>query len=275
MDQVGIGMAAAEILPRLAVHHRAGRCAEALLQDLPRVGPGHRVHGVEAHLQRARCQLVADQREVEQAFHERGVVRDRVDHLDVHAAEPSGTDQVQVDGDGVQHVAAVDLLCAGIDRLGHLLRGRATVRNVVLDAEVLVRPAGVVAGRQDQAAECLVATDDAGGGRCRQDAAPPHHHLSETVGRGHPEDGLDGFAVEEPSVAADHQGLAPEIADHVEYRLDEVLQIARLPENADLLAQPGCPGTLPFERRRGDTVFGSVHMARLSVTRRSWGVIND
>jgi hypothetical protein len=54
MDQVRVRVAAAEVLQRRAVHHRAGLGAEAVLQDLLGVGAGDRVHGVEAHAESCR-----------------------------------------------------------------------------------------------------------------------------------------------------------------------------------------------------------------------------
>jgi hypothetical protein len=49
VHQVRVRMAAAEVGQRLAVQHRAGLRAQAVLEDLHRIRPGHRVHGIEAH----------------------------------------------------------------------------------------------------------------------------------------------------------------------------------------------------------------------------------
>ena len=49
MDEVGIGMMAAEIRQRHAVDDGARRRAERLLEDLLGIGAGDRMHGVEAH----------------------------------------------------------------------------------------------------------------------------------------------------------------------------------------------------------------------------------
>ncbi len=132
---------------------------------------------------------------------------------------------------------AVDHLGARIDRVGDLFRCRAAIADIVLDAEVFGRAAGIVAGREHDAAEGLVFADDVGGRRRRQDAAAADQHAAEAVGRRHLDDDLDDFAVVVAAVAADHQGLALEAVETVEDRLDEVLGIVRLLEDRNLLAK--------------------------------------
>ena len=61
-----------------------------------RIGAGDRVHGVEAHAEAA-GEHGADRVEVEQRLHQRGIVGDRVDHLDGHVAGLDGADRVEVD----------------------------------------------------------------------------------------------------------------------------------------------------------------------------------
>jgi hypothetical protein len=119
-------------------------------------------------------------------------------------------DLVQVHRVGVDDPVAVDGLGAREHGVGDRLRRRAAGVDVELDAEVLVRPAGVVAGGQDDAALGLVLADDAGGRRRRQDAALADQRLGDTVGRGHAQDDLDRLAVVEAPVAADHQRAAVE-----------------------------------------------------------------
>ncbi len=63
--------------------------------------------------------------------------------------------------------------------------------------------------------------------------------------------GLNGLAVEVSAVAADHQVLAFEAVEAVEDRLDEVLDVMRLLEMRDLLAQPRGAGLLVVEGRGG------------------------
>ena len=49
MHQVGIGMVMTKVGQWGAVHHGAGRRTEATLENLGRIGSGHRAHGVERH----------------------------------------------------------------------------------------------------------------------------------------------------------------------------------------------------------------------------------
>ena len=256
MDQIGIGMAAAEILQRDAVHHRALGGAQAMLQDLHRIGAGDRVHGVEFHAE-PRLEGGPDGLEVEQAFHQLGIVGDRVEDLHHHLAQLGLADLVQIQIGGLQDAVLVDHLGPGIDGLGDGLRRGAARRNIVLDAEILGGAAGIVAGRQDDAAEGLVFADDAGGRRGGKDAALAHHDSGKAVGGGHLQDDLDGGAVVIAAITAHHQGLARHFADAVEHRLDEVFQIVGLNEDRNLFAQAGCAGLLPSKGSGGDDLHGS------------------
>ena len=103
----------------------------------------------------------ADGREVEQGRHQRLVVGDRIEHLDRHPADLGGADAVEVEVGRVQGPVFADGLGAGEDRVGDLLRRRAAIADIVLDAEIAVRPAGIVAGGEDDAAEGLAAADHA------------------------------------------------------------------------------------------------------------------
>jgi hypothetical protein len=130
------------------------------------------------------------------------------------------------------------------DRVGDFLRRRPAIAGIVLDAEILMRAARIVAGRQDDAAEGLVFADDVGGGRRRQYAALADHHLAKTVAGGNGDHLLDDLAIVEAAVAADHQRLALKTVQRVEDRLDEVLGIVLLLEHGHLLAQARRAGLL-------------------------------
>ena len=95
----------------------------------------------------------------------------------------------------------------------------------------------------------------------------PDQHPAEAVGRGHPDHLLDDLAVVVAAVAADHEGLALEALEAVEDRLDEVLDIVRLLEHRDLLAQARGAGLLVGERLgrdRDDRHGGPPGPCRLS-----------
>ena len=169
MDEVGVGMAAAEVGGGHGIDHAASRGAEVVDQDRSRVGAGDGVHRIEAQAQPAGDGR-ADEVEVEQRAHQRVVVGDGIDHLDGHRAQFPRAEVVEVDVGRVQRPEAGDRLGAGVDGVGDRLGRRAAVVDVVLDAEVAVRPAGIVRGRQDQAAEGAARPDHAGRRRRRQQA---------------------------------------------------------------------------------------------------------
>ena len=66
VDQIGVRMMPAEIRQRHEIARSAFRRAEPVLQYFLRVGPGHGMHGVEAHAE-ARLEFRADRVEIEQA----------------------------------------------------------------------------------------------------------------------------------------------------------------------------------------------------------------
>ena len=63
-------------------------------------------------------------------------------------------------------------------------RRRPAIADVVLDAEIALGPARIVAGRQHQTAKGIVVADDVAGGGGRQHAALPDQHPAEAVGSG-------------------------------------------------------------------------------------------
>ena len=163
--RVGVRMMAAEVLERLAVHHRARWRTEPLLEDRLRVGPGDRRHAVVADA-KATLEQRRDALEIEQLRHQLLVVGDRIDDLDRGIAEPGLAQSSRGRGPPRPGSGTHRICCVrAIDRLGDLLGRRPAVPDVVLDAEVAVRAAGIVAGRQDQPAERLRACGS------RQDAA--------------------------------------------------------------------------------------------------------
>ncbi len=54
VDEIGIGMMMPEILERRAIMHAARREAQPLLENLVRIGPGHRAHRIEGERETAR-----------------------------------------------------------------------------------------------------------------------------------------------------------------------------------------------------------------------------
>ncbi len=133
-----------------------------------------------------------------------------------------------------------DLQRLGVDRVRDLFWRGAAVCGVELDAEVSIRTAGVMAGREDKAAEGLVLADHAGGGRRGENAAGADQKTPEAVCGGDADDGLDRLRVIIAAIPADHErvpGQALGRPDGIEDRLDEVCQVVAFRELGDLLAQ--------------------------------------
>ncbi len=250
--QVGVGVAVAEILEGDAIDDGAGRRAEHALDDRRRVRPGHRMHGVELHAKVAAAKQRGNGVEVEQLRHQLGIVRHRIENLDHHIADATDTNAVNVHIGAVGDAVGADRFCFLIDRLRYLLRCRAAVSDIILDAEILVRTAGVMARRQHDPAVRLGLADHARRRRCGQNAAPPDTDAAEAIGGGNLQDHLDGLAVIVSSVATDDQGLPLISCQCIEYRLHEVLKIVDLFENADLLSQSRRSGFLAFIGNGGD-----------------------
>ena len=142
---------------------------------------------------------------------------------------------------------AADPLALAPERLGELLRRRAAVGGVELDAEIAVGAARVVARRQDDRAEGGALSHDAARRRRRQDAGAADEDAAEPVRRRHADDDLDRMLVVEAAVAADDERRSGEAGQRIEDRLDEVLEIVRLLEHRDLLAQARRAGALVGE----------------------------
>src|SRR5690554_6616130 len=160
-----------------------------------------------------------------------------------------GPDAGEVDIGCIGDEVAVDDLAAGMDGVGNPLRRRPAIADIVLDAEIALRTTGIVAGAEHQAAEGLVVPDQMAGRRRRQQPVLAHQHRPEAVGRGDADRLLDGDIIEVAAIAADHQRLALVALQAVEDRLHEVLDIVRLAEHLDALAQSGGSRLLVVEGR--------------------------
>ena len=145
VDQVGIGVMPAEIFERRAVSHCAHRKPQPAFEHFGGVRPGHRVHSVERHREPA-CHCGADRGEIEQRFHQVGVVGDRVDDRNRHGANGASADPVEIDVGRCNGVPNIYHLSSRKYCLGHGFGRGAAVGGVVLDPEVVVGSAGVVAG---------------------------------------------------------------------------------------------------------------------------------
>ncbi len=82
-------------------------------------------------------------------LHQLCIVADRIDYLDRHPGRHRRFfDHIDVDHADIRDLVAVEIArVLREDRVGDLLRRRAAIADIVFDAEILVRPAGIVAGR--------------------------------------------------------------------------------------------------------------------------------
>ncbi len=247
IGEVRVGMTTAEVLEGDAVAHAAGRSTQQTLEHAAGVGTGDGVHGVEGQREIAADQI-GDAIEIEQLLHQRHEVIDAVDHLHLHRtdAEAAGS----IDGDRRRFEDRVLLKGLGAleHRVGEAGRRRPAVGTVHLHAEVPIRAAGVVACREDDAADGLALADQVRGRWGGKDAAGGDDHLAEAVGRAHAQDHVDGATVAVTAVTSQHQRAALNTGQGAEDRFHKALQIVRLLELLAAFAQPGCAGLLIRER---------------------------
>ncbi len=195
---------------------------------------------------------MANALEIEQLFHQGGVVRHGIDDLHAGVPQRQVTDGIEVDVFSVECPVFADLPSAREDGLGDTLRGRAAIGRVELDAEVRVRAARIVAGGENDAAVGPVLADDAGGGRRGEQAALAHNDPGHTIGRRHAENDLDRLPVVITAITAQHECAALEVRLGVEDRLDKVFQVVGRLELPDFFAQTGGAGALVGEGLGGD-----------------------
>ena len=197
-------------------------------------------------------QPFADRGKIKQLLHQRCVVCDRVDDPNVQFAafRVAGAGQIHQRqlGDSV----AAELLAGPEYGFGYLFGGLATARRIELQAEIAIRSAGIVAGSQYESGRGPVLPDYQRCSRRRQQAVLSDDHFANAVCRCDCDDGLYRCGIVVPAVTADDQACALRKFQRIEDRLDEAFEIVRLPEHADLLAQPGRAGPLILEGRAAD-----------------------
>ena len=103
---------------------------------------------------------------------------------------------------------SLDGLGASEDRVGDIFRRRPARADVVFDAEIAMRTAGIVARRQDDPAERVKRADQSRNRRRRENSALADYDAAEAVGGGDFHHDLDRLAIEEAAVAAQDQRLA-------------------------------------------------------------------
>lgn len=108
--------------------------------------------------------------------------------------------------------------------IGDTLGSRAAVGHVVLDTEVVVGAARIMAGGEEDAAISLALADDVGSGGGGKDAVLANDELLDAVRRADFEDGLNSLLQEEATITTydDRRALG---VDGVEDGLNEVLRV--------------------------------------------------
>ena len=112
------------------------------------------MHGIKGQREVVANQS-ADAVEVKQLLHQQHEVINAIDHLDLHFPDRVVPWGLQADGWGVNNRIALKGFAAVVDRIRKGRRGGAAVGSVHLDAEVTIRPTGVVAGGKDDPADGL------------------------------------------------------------------------------------------------------------------------
>ena len=238
IDRIRIGVPATEIGQRNPVDHRPGRSAKTIFENRACIRPGHGMHGIETHAELRAHQQVGDFLEIEKRFEQFCVIRDGIDDLNDQIADLRFSERTQIDIRRLDVTIEVDILATQIDGVGKGFVGRSAIRHVVLDTEIALRTARIVAGRENDAAKRTMLANDRARCRRRENPVLPDHDSPETRRRGHAQNRLDRHFIEVPSIAAQNKRLAFVPGKRVKNGLDEVLQIAWLRENLHLLAQP-------------------------------------
>src|SRR5690606_17767136 len=203
--------------------------------------------GIETHAEAAARQQAADEPEVEQSLHQGGIVRHGIDDLDLQRAGLLRPEAIEVRLRNVRRAELRQRRRRAPDRLGQRLGCLAAVGRVELDAEVAVRPARIVAGRQEEAAGGAVQPDQVRRGGRRQQAVAADDDPRDAVARGDAEQHAERLAIPVAAVTAGNERRARKAAGGIEDRLEEIFQVMRLAEDADFLAQAGGAGTLVRE----------------------------
>ena len=149
--RIGVRMQPAKIGQGDGVDHCAPGRTQTVFKNFNGIGPSDRVHRIHPHAKTALKER-ADGGEVKKALHQRGIIGHRVDHIDNHIADVLASDQSKIRILPLPDAILGHGRGARIDRLGHALRRGAAIGHVELDPKILLKPAGVVAGRQDDAA---------------------------------------------------------------------------------------------------------------------------
>ncbi len=140
--------------------------------------------------------------EIEQRFHQRGIIGDGINHFDSCAADLRGTAPVKIDIGRVDDHPAVNDARAPINRLRHLFGCGSAIGSIVFDSKITGRPARIMAGGKNQPRRwrlCLRMTLLAAG--VDRMPALSHQYPAKAVGGGHADGLLHHAAIVEAPIA--------------------------------------------------------------------------
>ena len=158
IGQVWIRMTAAKIIPGNAIDNGSIRCPEHLLKDHLGIRPGNSMHGIECHTEITR-QEFANRIKIKDRLHKLCVIRNRIDHLNLHIPNLYRSDPVQSDVINFKDFVFTDIPGARKYRLGHPFRGRTTTADIIFNTEIFIRAGRIMAGRENEPAISLIFTN--------------------------------------------------------------------------------------------------------------------
>ena len=157
--------------------------------------------------------------------------------------------RVKIDRWQFGYAVSGELLAGSENRIGDVRRCLSAGGRVELDAEIAVRPTGVVARGKQESAVGASDADEVRRRRRREQAIPADDQMARACSGGHADDHLNCSVVVIAAVAAQNQRRARRQVQRVEHRLHKAFQVVRLLENRNLLAQAGRTHALVGESR--------------------------
>jgi hypothetical protein len=145
------------------------------------IRPGDRVHGVEPH-PKPGLEQQANLSEIKQLLHQISVIRHCINNVYPHIADQRRTRLIKVNVGRIQNPITLNVLGRHVNGFSHFFRRRSAVGGVELDAEIFIRPTGIVAGRQDDSASGVVLANQMRRGGRGQNAARADYRTGTAIG---------------------------------------------------------------------------------------------
>ena len=97
----------------------------------------------------------------------------------------------------------------------------AAVSAIHLHAKITIRPAGIVGGGEDDAANGLALTDQVGGGGSGENSGGGNDHPAEAVGCPHTQNHINGAPIAVATISSKHQGAALHTGKRAKHRFNK------------------------------------------------------